>query len=197
LLADLVLPALEAETPLREVAIEADDERRLRGFQLLSAKPMLLVLNVEEGDVASADPVAMGVPAGTPAIVASVSIEREIAQLDGDEQQELLSDLGLEEPSLHRLIRASYELLGLISFFTVGEDEVRAWTIRRGTVARRAARAVHSDLERGFIRAEVVSWQDLVRLGSLAACREQGHLRLEGKEYVTQDGDVMHIRSGV
>jgi hypothetical protein len=197
LLAEVVLPALEGERPLREVALEAEDERRLRGFQLLSAKPMLVVLNVDEGEVAAAEPAAMGMPAGTPAIVVSASIEQEIAQLEGDEQGELLSDFGLEEPSLHRLIRASYELLGLISFFTVGEDEVRAWTIRRGTVARRAARVIHSDLERGFIRAEVVSWQELVRLGSLAACREQGHLRLEGKEYVTQDGDVLHIRSGV
>jgi ribosome-binding ATPase len=201
LLADVVLPALEAEKPLREVGLGADDERRLRGFQLLSAKPMLVVINVDEGRLAGADAAQLiGREVGSEggeAIVVSASIEQEIAQLEGEEQTELLADLGLEEPSLNRLIRASYGILGLISFFTVGEDEVRAWTIRRGTVARRAARVIHSDLERGFIRAEVVSWEELVRLGSMAACREQGHLRLEGKEYVTQDGDVMHIRSGV
>jgi hypothetical protein len=197
LLADVVLPALEAEKPLRDVGLEADDERRLRGFQLLSAKPMLVVINVDEGRLAGADATELIGREGGEAIVVSASIEQEIAQLEGDEQTELLAELGLEEPSLNRLIRASYGILGLISFFTVGEDEVRAWTIRRGTVARRAARVIHSDLERGFIRAEVVSWEELIRLGSLAACREQGHLRLEGKEYVTKDGDVMHIRSGV
>jgi ribosome-binding ATPase YchF (GTP1/OBG family) len=130
-------------------------------------------------------------------VVVSAPIEQEIAGLSRDEQRDFLAELGLAEPSLDRVIRASYHLLGLISFFTVGEDEVRAWTLRRGTCAREAAGAIHSDIERGFIRAEVVGWEDLVRLGSLAACRPAGLLRLEGKEYEVQDGEVIHFRFAV
>ena len=197
LLAETILPALEGETPIRELALDADQEKRLRGFQLLSAKPLVVALNVDEQRLAEADPASLGIRDSVPALVVSALIEEEIARLDGDEQAEFLAELELTEPSVNRVIRASYEILGLISFFTVGEDEVRAWTIRRGTDARRAAGAIHSDLERGFIRAEVVPWDDLVRLGTLAACRQEGVLRLEGKTYVTRDGDVMHIRSGV
>ena len=197
LLSKTVLPALESERPVRELELSGEEEKRLRGFQLLSAKPMVVALNVDEGRLASADPAAMGVRDGVPALVVSAPIEEEIAGLDGDEQDEFLAELGLEEPSVDRVIRTSYEMLGLISFFTVGEDEVRAWTVRRGTYARRAAAAIHTDLERGFIRAEVVPWTDLVEKRSLAACRQEGLLRLEGKSYVTQDGDIMHIRSGV
>ena len=197
LLADIVLAALESETPVRELDLEPEQEKRLRGFQLLSAKPMVVALNVDESRLAWAEPAQMGIRDGVPALVVSAPIEEEIARLDGDEQAEFLTELGLGEPSVDRIIRASYEILGLISFFTVGEDEVRAWTIRRGTEARRAAGAIHSDLERGFIRAEVVPWRDLLDRGSLAACRQEGLLRLEGKGYVTRDGDIMHIRSGV
>lgn len=199
LLSEVVLPALEAETPLRELEIPAEDEKRLRGFQLLSAKPMLIVLNVSEAEVADVDPAGLGIAATdhSRALVASAPIEDEISRLGEEEQNEFLADLGLEEPSLDRVLRASYDLLGLISFFTVGEDEVRAWTIRRGTVARDAAGAIHSDIARGFIRAEVVFWEDLVRLGSLAACRDQGVLKLEGKDYVVRDGDVAHFRFNV
>ena len=197
LLAETILPALEGETPVRELSLDGDQEKRLRGFQLLSAKPMVVALNVDEERLAQADAAALGIRDGVPALVVSALIEEEIARLDGDEQAEFLAELGLSEPSVNRVIRASYEILGLISFFTVGEDEVRAWTIRRGTDARRAAGAIHSDLERGFIRAEVVPWGDLVRLGTLAACRQEGVLRLEGKSYVAQDGDVIHIRSGI
>ncbi len=197
LLADTVLPALENETPIRELELDENQEKRLRGFQLLSAKPMVVALNVDEDRLASADPGAMGIREGVPALVVSAPIEEEIALLDGDEQAEFLAELGLDEPSVDRVIRASYEMLGLISFFTVGEDEVRAWTVRRGTEARRAARAIHTDLERGFIRAEVVPWDHLVERRTLSACRQDGLLRLEGKTYVTQDGDIMHIRSGV
>ena len=197
LLSDTVLPALESETPLRRLELHHDQEKRLRGFQLLSAKPMVVALNVDEDRLATTDPGAMGIGGGVPVLVVSAPIEQEIAQLDGDEQDEFLTELGLGEPSVHRVIRASYEALGLISFFTVGEDEVRAWTVRRGTEARRAAGAIHSDLERGFIRAEVVPWQELVERRTLSACRQEGVLRLEGKSYVTQDGDIMHIRSGV
>jgi len=197
LLAEVVLPSLESETPLRRVELVPDDERRLRGFQLLSAKPLLVVLNVDEECLAEGRPPAPDLPPEVPAIVVSAPIEEEISRLEGDEQSEFLAALGLAEPSVHRVIRSSYEILGLISFFTVGEDEVRAWTVRRGTTAPRAAGAIHSDLERGFIRAEVVPWDDLLRLGSLAACRDAGLLRLEGKSYVARDGDIMHIRSGV
>jgi GTP-binding protein YchF len=198
LLDELIRPALEAETPLREVALDADDERRLRGFQLLSAKPMLLVVNADERRAAAA-PAEFGVvprPAVT-AITVSAPIEQEIGRLQPEEQRDFLADLGLSEPSLDRVTRASYELLGLIAFFTVGEDEVRAWTVRRGTRAREAAGAIHSDIERGFIRAEVVRWDDLLRLESLAACREAALLRLEGKDYQVQDGDVVHFRFNV
>ena len=198
LLTDVILPALEAEKPLREVELDAEDERRLRGFQLLSAKPMLVVVNVGE-DRAGASVADLGLelrPAVS-AVVVSAPIEQEIGTLPADEQREFLADLGLSEPSLDRVNRASYDLLGRISFFTVGEDEVRAWTIRRGTRAREAAGAIHSDIERGFIRAEIVPAADLLRLKTLAACRDAGLLRLEGKEYVVQDGDVAHFRFNV
>ncbi|HEV3459043.1 MAG TPA: DUF933 domain-containing protein, partial [Thermoanaerobaculia bacterium] len=198
LLAGVILPALEAERPLREIALEPDDERRLRGFQLLSAKPMLLVINAGE-QRASAPPVEFGIVprAAVTAITASAPIEQEISELPPAEQRDFLADLGLAEPSLDRVSRASYELLGLVAFFTVGEDEVRAWTVRRGSPAREAAGAIHSDIERGFIRAEVVRWDDLLRLKTLAACREAALLRLEGKDYVVQDGDVVHFRFNV
>jgi ribosome-binding ATPase len=199
LLSGKVLPALEGETPVRELTIEGELEKRLRGFQLLTAKPMLVVFNVDEADLGRLSPEGLGFTPRphTEAVVVSAPIEEEISRLDPEAQQELLSELGLEEPSLHRVLRASLRLLGRISFFTVGEDEVRAWSVPAGTVARRAAGAVHSDLERGFIRAEVVAWDELLRLGSLARCRAEGVLRLEGKDYPVQDGEVVHIRSGL
>ena len=198
-LTERIRPALEQETPLRELDLPADDEKRLRGFQLLSAKPILVVLNVGDSDLHPADLTErdLEIRSGTEGIVMSLPIEQEISKLPAEEQQEFLDDLGLEQASLERVLRASYHLLGLISFFTVGEDEVRAWTIRQGTVARRAAGAIHSDLERGFIRAEVVSCPDLLQHKSLAACRDAGVLRLEGKEYVVQDGEVVHVRFNV
>ena len=198
LLADVILPALESEKPLREIELEPDDERRLRGFQLLSAKPMLLVVNADESRAAE-PPEAFGLemrPA-VRAVTVSAPIEAEISALSPDEQKDFLADLGLSAPSLDRVTRASYDLLGVISFFTVGEDEVRAWTIRRGTKAREAAGAIHSDIERGFIRAEVVHCDDLIRLKTMAACRDAGLFRLEGKDYVVKDGDVVHFRFNV
>jgi GTP-binding protein YchF len=199
LLAEVILPALEAETPLREISLDPDDERRLRGFQLLSAKPMLVVLNVNEAEVAAADPAALGIVL-RPAVLAvtvSAPIEEEIGRLPPEEQRDFLADIGLASPSVDRVTRASYELLGLLAFFTVGEDVVRAWTVRRGSKAREAAGTIHSDIERGFIRAEVVRYDDLLRLKTMAACREAGLLRLEGKEYEMQDGDVAHFRFNV
>ncbi len=197
LLADVVLPALEAETPLRQLELGADDEKRLRGFQLLSAKPMLIVVNVSEDLVGEAADEAPETRSNLRRVTVSAPIEEEISRLEPGEQREFLADLGLEEPSLDRVLRASFELLGRIAFFTVGEDEVRAWTIRRGTRAREAGGAIHSDIARGFIRAEVVPSEDLLRLGSLAAAREQGVLRLEGKDYVVRDGEVVHYRFNV
>ena len=198
LLREIVLPALEAEKPLRALRLAPEDERKIRGFQFLTAKPMLAVLNVDEGRVS--EPVEEGLAAaatGTPIVVVSAPIEQEISRLAPDEQKDFLRDLGLAEPSLDRVLRASFELLGRIAFFTVGEDEVRAWTIRRGTRAREAAGAIHSDIERGFIRAEVVGWKELLAARSLAACRDKGQLRLEGKEYEVLDGDVVHFRFNV
>lgn len=194
LLVETIKPALENETPLRQVELAEADEKSLRGFQLLSAKPLLVVWNVGE-DALDTTPPDAGPDVQT--IVMSLPIEEEISRLPDEEQREFLADLELERPSLERAIRASYELLGLISFFTVGEDECRAWTIRAGTIAQQAAGTIHSDLERGFIRAEVVEWDKLLEHGSEAKCRDAGVLRLEGKEYVVKDGDVMHVRFNV
>jgi len=198
ILADIVMPALEAEKPLREVELDPEDEKRLRGFQLLSAKPMLIVINADETRAAE-PPEAFGITArpAVRAVTVSAPIEQEISTLSPEEQKDFLADLGLTAPSLDRVTRASYDLLGVISFFTVGEDEVRAWTIRRGTRAREAAGTIHSDIERGFIRAEVVHCDDLIRLKTMAACRDAGLLRLEGKEFVMKDGDVTHFRFNV
>jgi ribosome-binding ATPase YchF (GTP1/OBG family) len=188
ILADIVLPALEAEKPLREVELDPDDEKRLRGF----------VINADETRAAG-PPEAFGITArpAVRAVTVSAPIEQEISTLSPEEQKDFLADLGLTAPSLDRVTRASYDLLGVISFFTVGEDEVRAWTIRRGTRAREAAGTIHSDIERGFIRAEVVHCDDLIRLKTMAACRDAGLLRLEGKEFVMKDGDVTHFRFNV
>jgi GTP-binding protein YchF len=193
--------ALEAGTPLRALDLAHEDARRLRGFQLLSAKPLLLVLNLDEADLPQADrAVALaGIEAfmsgaATSAVPICGKIELEIAQLEPDDAKAFMSDLGLRESGLDRVIRASYDLLGYISFFTVGEDENRAWSIPRNTGAQLAAGEIHTDIQRGFIRAEVVRYEHLLARGSLAACREHGELRLEGKEYVVKDGDVINFR---
>ena len=193
--------ALEEGRPLRGLGLDPDDVKRLRGFQLLSAKPLLLVLNLDEQDLAHADHAvslagldAFVKGAATHAVPICARIELEIAQLEPADAQVFLSDLGLRESGLDRVIRASYDLLGYISFFTVGEDECRAWSIPRNTHAHAAAGEIHTDIERGFIRAEVVRYEHLIARGSIAACREHGELRLEGKEYVVLDGDVINFR---
>jgi hypothetical protein len=192
---------LEQGRALRALQLHPDEARRLRGFQLLSAKPVLLVLNVDEADLAHADTVIQ--QAGFDPILASgasravpvcAKIELEIAQLEPADASAFMADLGLKESGLDRVIRASYDLLGYISFFTVGEDECRAWSIPRGTTAHIAAGEIHSDIARGFIRAEVVPYDALLARGTLAACKEHAELRLEGKEYVVQDGDVINFR---
>ena len=197
--------ALEAEKPLRDLALTEEERRRVRGYALLSEKPLLLVVNMGEDQVRKAG--AMLEQAGLVAFAAegsaravcavSAPIEAEVAQLSVEDAQAFREDLGLKEPGLDRVIRTSYELLGLISFLTAGEDECRAWTIRRGTRAQQAAGEIHSDIERGFIRAEVVAFDDLIEAGSLAACREAATLRLEGKEYAVRDGDVINFRFNV
>jgi len=197
--------ALEDGKPLRTLELTGDDIKRLRGFQFLSAKPLLLVINLDEADVpdvgASVERAAekTGLTsflahAATRAVALCATIELEISQLDGADATAFLADLGLSESGLDRVIRASYDLLGYMSFFTVGEDECRAWSIARGTPAQAAAGEIHSDIQRGFIRAEVVAYDALVARHSMAACRDHGEVRLEGKEYVVQDGDIINFR---
>ena len=196
--------ALEAERPLREVELTDEERRRLKNYSFLSEKPILLVVNVGEEQIRRAGALlaesglaAFAAAPGRAVCPVSATIEAEVAQLSPEDAKAFRDDLGLEEPGLDRVIRISYALLGLISFLTAGEDECRAWTIRKGTRAQLAAGAIHSDIERGFIRAEVVSYDDLVAAGSLAACRDKGTLRLEGKEYVVRDGDVINFRFNV
>jgi ribosome-binding ATPase len=196
--------ALENGQPLRSLGLAGDDLRRLRGFQLLSAKPLLVVINLDEADIAAAADVeraaaAAGLAAflsraNTRAVPVCAKIELEIAALESADAQAFLADLGLTESGLDRVIRATYDLLGYISFFTVGEDECRAWSIPRGTIAQEAAGEIHSDIARGFIRAEVVAYDALIARGSFAACKEHGEVRLEGKEYVVKDGDIINFR---
>ena len=193
--------ALEEGRPLRTLGLTGEDAKRLRGFQFLSAKPLLLVINLDEGDIAHADGAAHVTGLGpfletarAGAVAVCGKIELEIAQLEPADATAFLADLGLRESGLDRIIRASYELLGYISFFTVGEDECRAWSIPRGTPAQTAAGEVHTDMARGFIRAEVVRYDALVARGSLQGCRDHGELRLEGKDYLVLDGDVINFR---
>jgi ribosome-binding ATPase len=193
--------ALEAGRPLRDLDLAGEDLRRLRGFQFLSSKPLLIVLNLDEADLPQADRAVeiagiQDVVTGrnTRAVPICAKIELEISQLEPEDARAFMADLGLKESGLDRVIRASYDLLGYISFFTVGEDENRAWSIPRGTNAQNAAGEIHSDIQRGFIRAEVCRYEDLLKRGSIAACRDHAELRLEGKEYVVLDGDVINFR---
>ncbi len=192
------LAALEEGTPLRELELDAEAVRRLRGYQLLTAKPLLVVFNVGD-DRAGGAALAERVEArpGTAALEICGKAEMEIAELGPAEAREFMELLGIAESGLDQVIRKSYELLGLCSFFTVGEDEVRAWNITRGTRAQAAAGKIHSDLERGFIRAEVVAAQDLLDTGGMAAAKARNLLSVEGKEYEVRDGDVLNIRFSV
>jgi len=199
-----LLQTLEAERPLRELPLGEEEKRRLRGYALLSEKPLLLVANVSESDVRdaarfleSSGLTAFAERPHVAACVVSAPIEAEMAELPAEDARAFRDDLGLSEPGLDRVIRSTYELLGLISFLTAGEDECRAWTIPRGTRAPQAAGAIHSDIERGFIRAQVVPYAELVAAGSLAACRDKGSLRLEGREYEVRDGDVIEFKFNV
>jgi hypothetical protein len=193
---------LEEGVALRAQALTAEDGRLLRGFQFLSQKPILHCLNLAEDAVARRDELLaelaeVGKRPGTLVGWVSAMVESEVAALQPEEQRSFLEALGLPEPALHRVIRDAYALLGLASFFTVGEDEVRAWTIPAGAAAVEAAAAIHSDIARGFIRAEVIGWAELLEVGSLAEARKRALLRLEGKDYPVQDGEVCHFRFNV
>lgn len=195
---------LSDAVPARRAGLTDDEKLLLRELNLLTLKPVLYVTNVSEDEIADADanPYVQKVKAfadqeGAEVIAVCAKLESEIAELDDAEAKAFLADLGLSESGLDKLIKASFKLLGLMTFLTAGEPEVRAWTIVRGTKAPQAAGKIHSDIERGFIRAEIVSFNDLMRSGSQNAAREQGLVRLEGKEYIMQDGDVTYFRFNV
>jgi len=187
---------LESEKPLREMEVNDEERKLVRGFAFLSEKPMIYVENVGEEQLDRLrNPDAHGaLPANTERTIISGKLEAEMSELPPEELKTFLSDYGLHESGTERLIRTTYRLLGLISFFTVGEEECRAWTITRGTNAQNAAGVIHTDLADHFIRAEVCHYDDFVKHGSMQALKEKGLLRLEGKEYVVKDGDIMTIR---
>jgi hypothetical protein len=194
---------LEDNRPLRELELDAEDEKRLRGFQFLSQKPVLYVLNLGEEEAgklhAREEEYRTGPLATHPRTAVTAvcgKIEAELAELPRDEQRDYLASYGLSESGLERLITATYALLGLMSFLTAGEDECRAWTIPMHSTAVKAAGAIHSDFEKKFIRAEVVNWKTMIDLGGYSGARDKGQLRLEGKDYIVKDGDVLVIRHG-
>ena len=186
--------------PARSIEIDEDDKKAWAGLQLLTSKPILFVANVDEDAAVNGNDHARAVEAraaeeNAAAVVISAKIESELAQLSDDEQREYLESLDLEEPGLNRLIRTGYDLLGLQTYFTAGPKEARAWTVRRGATAPQAAGVIHTDFEKGFIRAETISFDDYVEHNGEQGAKEAGKMRLEGKEYIVQDGDVMHFRS--
>ncbi|MCU0303295.1 MAG: YchF family ATPase [Thermoanaerobaculales bacterium] len=196
------LAVLEDGRPLRGETFDRPAEKKLRGFTFLSLKPMLVAVNVGESEIAEDPFVDPGWAAWTsrPGLAFTrfcATLESELAELDGDDARAFMDDLGIADRALERIIGESYRLLGLISFFTVGEDECRAWSILAGTEAIDAAGVIHSDIQRGFIRAEVVPYDELLEVGSLAGCRQRGTLRLEGKTYTVADGEVVHFRFNV
>jgi len=196
------LVVLESERPLRAEDFSADELKQLRGFTFLSLKPILVVVNVSDDDIAG-DPFTAETWAqwrdrpGMAFTRVCATLEHELSQLDGTEIAPFMEEYGITDRAIDRVIRESYRLLGSISFFTVGEDECRAWSVSTDTPAVIAGGVIHSDIERGFIRAEVVPYDALLEAGSLSACREQGTLRLEGKTYAVQDGEVVHFRFNV
>lgn len=188
-----LLAILESEQPLRTVVLTEDERRSLGGFGLLSLKPLLRVINAGDND----DEAAYAALLDENTLFLRGRLEAEIAQMDEAEAAEFLADFGIEEPGLYKAIRRCYDLLGLQSFFTVGEDEVRAWTVNEGASAPEAAGVIHSDLQKGFIRAEVINYDELMAAGTMAEARKTGKLRLEGKEYTVLNGDILNIRFNV
>jgi len=198
-LIERILPLLREGKPARLTQISEDEEAAFKGLQLLTAKPVLYVCNVDEASAATGNAFSAKVAErakaeGAGCVVISAKIESELAELPQDERAAYLADLGLQEPGLNRLIQEGYELLGLITYFTAGPKEARAWTVTRGTRAPQAAGVIHTDFEKGFIRAETIAYDDYVSLNGEAGARDAGKLRLEGKEYVVKDGDVLHFR---
>jgi len=192
---------LEAERPLRELELTAEERKPIGGFLFLSQRPMLYVLNLGDDEAAEMHKAierhklsALEGRPNTAVVAVCGRLEAELAEMEEKEAVELLASYGLKEPGLNRLIRATYDLMGLIPFFTAGEPEVRAWTIRKGSSAVKAAGEIHSDIERGFIRAEVVRCEDLLAAGSIALAKEKAQVRLEGKDYIVQEGDVILFR---
>ena len=185
---------LNAEKPLRDIELTAEEEKTLSGFGFLTRKPVLLALNLSDGQ----EPPDIAYPHPHSAVVPLQGrLEMELAQLSPEDAEIFMGEYGIDELGLQKVIRLSYDLLGLQSFFTVGSDEVRAWTIRRGENAHSAAGAIHTDLQKGFIRAEVISYAELVALGGMGEARLKGKLRLEGKEYILKDGEIMHVRFNI
>jgi ribosome-binding ATPase len=195
-------PVLEAGNPARSLDLDAAEKALIKTLHLLTSKPQLYVCNVNEEDAATGNALTEKVAARAKAenadiVIISAAIEEEIAQLSDDEQKEFLDSLGLEEPGLDRVIRAAYSLVNLITYFTTGPKETRAWTVRKGAKAPEAAGVIHNDFERGFIRAETISYNDFITLNGEAAAKEAGKMRSEGKEYVVQDGDILLFRFNV
>lgn len=196
--------SIEEEKPLRSLSFTEDELSLIKSFSLLSLKPVLYACNISEEDLLSGEDNeyvkevrTYAEEEGSQVILVSAKIESEISQLTEEEKKEFLAELGLKESGLDKLINASYDLLGLMSFLTAGEKEVRAWTIKKGTKAPQAAGKIHSDIERGFIRAEVINYEDLIECGGMSKAKEKGLVRLEGKDYIIQDGDVVLFRFNV
>jgi ribosome-binding ATPase len=192
--------ALGEGTPLRTLAVAPEEAKLLAGYQLISSEPLLVVLNRADEEAATPLPpafVKLVERCGGDCLSMAGRLEREIAELDPEDQAPFLRDAGLEASARDRFVQAAYRMLDLVSFLTTGEDEVRAWTITRGTVAQKAAGKIHSDIEKGFIRAEVIAYDDFIRYGSEAECKKAGKARLEGKEYPVADGDIIHFRFNV
>jgi ribosome-binding ATPase len=201
-LVDLALAQLREGNPARRATVDKDQDKAWKALQLLTSKPVLFIANVDEGSAASGNGHSERVLAtanaeGAPGVVISAQIESELALLDDEERREYLSDIGLEEPGLNRLIRAGYELLDLQTYFTVGPKEARAWTIKKGWTAPKAAGVIHGDFEKGFIRAETIAYADYIAHSGEQGAKEAGRMRQEGKEYIVHDGDVMHFRFNV
>ncbi len=199
-LLERILEHLENEQPVRSMGLDTNDSKLVSGYQFLSLKPLLLVLNVAEEAVAEAtasELIAAAEAVGSGIVRLSAQVEMDIAQMPEEDRAEFYVELGLDGPASHRFVRAAFELLQLVTMLTAGPDECRAWPVHAGSKAPIAAGKIHSDIERGFIRAEVTRWDDLVELGSEAKCREAGKLRVEGRDYVVQDGDVCHFRFNV
>ncbi len=192
--------SLEREVPLRGVSFTAEEDRILAGFRFVSRIPLLIVLNVGENDLSAEtypELTALAAEKGIPLIRLSAKVEEEIAELSPSEQVEFLKEMGISKSARDRLVRGAFDAMDYICFLTVGEDEVRAWNVQRGATALEAAGRIHSDLEKGFIRAEVIYCEDFLRCGTMAKAKSEGKLRLEGKEYVVRDGDILHVRFNV